>query len=246
MCFCVPVSAHIFWCVCPAPVANSCVCSMSQGHSSHTVTTLQAHPSIDQCFPPSIHVLKHITEMTASNVPLFPPALKTPYCTVYATGGRVYLGHNEKRKYTGMQYQKSEISTKPKCTFYVVVFYSNISILWSIVTEIIFQSLFHLHLFDGCENWLLCRFDLAYKCPTVRHKVTWTTHNIKDSVNINTSITYHYKEGKSSQCTRAAIIIIFIIDLAIISIYFLCFIEIHPSQFPRTKEDIITMGFLSD
>lgn len=73
---------------------------MSQGQSSPTVTILQAHPSIDLSFPPSIHALKHITEMTASDVPLSPLALKSHYCAVYTSGGRVYHGHNEKHKYS--------------------------------------------------------------------------------------------------------------------------------------------------
>lgn len=112
-----PVSTHVPPDVYAAQVAHSCICSKSQGHSGHTVTILQAHPSTDLCFPPSIHVLKHITEMTAFDEPLFPLAQKSHYCAVYASG--VYNGHSEKHRYTCMhsnthtlmrQYKKYELN----------------------------------------------------------------------------------------------------------------------------------------
>lgn len=95
--------ARSTWCV-SSPgsptVVHVGVRGMSQGQSSHTVTILQAHPSIDLSLPPSIHVLKHITEMAASDVPLPPLALKSHCCALYASGGTVYHGHNTKHKYT--------------------------------------------------------------------------------------------------------------------------------------------------
>lgn len=121
---------------------RSRMCSASQGHGSHTVTVLQAHPSIDLASPPSIHVLKHITEMTASDVPLPPPALQAPYCTAHAAGGRAYHGHNEKHKYTCTNTRTQTHEGR----FHAMVFCSNISILWSYVhcsAERILWSLFH-------------------------------------------------------------------------------------------------------
>lgn len=112
-CVCVYVSTHVRPGVCPA-LQPTVVCA-----ACHTITILQAHPSIALSFPSSTHVLKHITEMTASDVRLSP---STKGFLLYAAGGRVYHGHNKKHKYTCTR--TCTTIAEYKCSFYVLLFYS--------------------------------------------------------------------------------------------------------------------------